>query len=161
MGELEEARATWRAGLEIARARSTDHPDDRLLFMNLLVHAIVHEDPDGDIPGLLEEVHARYPGNPAIEFATAVHELTTGDPASATRRLARLVRMTEDEIVATETAYDGRMFGEWAWNALGLAALAEGNARGAAAAFRQAEAADPDNPAYRTRRQLAEARARA
>jgi glycosyltransferase involved in cell wall biosynthesis len=158
-GELDRARAMWRSGIEVGTARATDHPDDRLNWINLLVHAVAHDDPDGDVPDLLDEAQRRYPGNPAVEFAAASHEFTTGDPSRAVRRLEGLVALDLDEIVATGSAYDERIFGEWAWHSLGLCRFALGDDAGAVVAFRQAEAADPDNSAYRTRRRLAEARA--
>jgi glycosyltransferase involved in cell wall biosynthesis len=158
-GELERARATWREGIEVANRRTTEHPDDRLLWINLLVHAVAREDPDGDVAAMIDEAQQRYPGNPAVEFATATHEFATGKPASAAERLEHLTALELDEIVDTGSAYDDRIFGEWAWNALGLCRFELGDYPGAAAAFREAEAEDPDNDAYRTRRQLAEARA--
>jgi tetratricopeptide (TPR) repeat protein len=160
LGEHQKARATWRAGIENARARKTEHPDDRLLWINLLMHAVVREDPDGDLGAMLVEAQARWPDNPGIEFATATRELVTGHNVDAAERLQRLLAMDLDDIVAAGTSFDGRMFGEWAWNALGLARLDQGDATGAAEAFRRAEDAAPDNPAYRTRRLLAEARVR-
>jgi len=160
-GDLEQARATWRRGIDMARARPTDHPDDRLSFINLLVHAVAHDDPDGDVPVLLDEAHRRYPGNPAVEFAAASHEFATDDPARAVARLEHLIALDLEAIVATGSAYDARIFGEWAWNSLGLCRFALGDDPGAVAAFRMAEAADPENAAYRTRRRLAEARAAA
>jgi tetratricopeptide (TPR) repeat protein len=161
LGDLERARATWRAGIEVARARPTEHPDDRLLWINLLVHAVVHDDPDRDVAALLGEAQAKYPGNPAVEFAAASHEFATGDPTSAVHRLEQLVAMDEDDALATGSAYDARIFGEWSWHALGLCRFALGDHLGAIDAFRRDEAADPKNAAYRARRQLAEARARA
>jgi glycosyltransferase involved in cell wall biosynthesis len=160
LGDLEKARATWRSGIEVVRARRTEHPDDKLLWINLLIHAVVHDDPEGDIPKLLPDAHARWAGNPAVEFGTAVHDLSTGNPAEAAQRIERLLSLDLDEIVATGSAFDARMFGEWAWNALGLARFDLGDFAGAAEMFRRAEAADPENVAYRTRRMLAEARSR-
>ena len=154
-GELERARATWRAGIDVAGRRTTDHPDDRLLWINLLVHAVARDDPDGDVAAMIDEAQRRYPDNPAVEFAVATHELATGEPASAARRLEQLIALDLDEIVDTESAYDGRIFDEWAWNALGLCRFQLGDNAGAAAAFAHAEAADPGNEAYRTRRLLA------
>ena len=160
LGEHDKARDRWRDGIAIARSRPVEHPDDRLLWINLIMHELVHDDPDGDLDALLDEARARWSGNPGIEFALAMREVASGDGRSAAPRLERLLAMDLDEVVATGTSFDGRMFGEWAWNALGLVRLAEGDAAGAADAFRHAEAAAPDDPAYRTRRQLAEARAR-
>jgi glycosyltransferase involved in cell wall biosynthesis len=158
LDDAERARATWRAGIEVARARATDHPDDRLLWINLLAHAVSREDPDGDIAALIDEAHAKFPDNPAIEFATATHELANGDTAAAARRFEQLVELDLDAVIETGSAYDARMFGEWAWHSLGLCRFSLGDFAGAAEAFALAEAADPTNLAYRTRRRLAEAR---
>ena len=159
LGDHERARATWRAGMSVARARNVSHPDDQLLWSDLLVHALAHGDPDDEISALLEEAHERFPDNLVVEFATAAHDLETDDPERAAHRFERLLALDVDDIVATNSAYDARMFGEWSWNGLGLARLAMGDALGAEDAFGRAEAAAPDNPAYRTRRRLAEARA--
>lgn len=159
-GDDARARQTWRSGMAIARARGTSHPDDQLLWSGLFVNALAHGDPDGDVTGLLDEVHERYPGNLVVEYATAAHELENGDPASAARRFERLLALDLEQVIDTNTAYDPRLFGEWSWNGLGLARLELDDAAGACDAFREAEAAAPDDPAYRTRRQLAEARAK-
>ena len=110
------------------------------------------------MPALLDESQAKFPGNPAVEFAAASHEFATGDAAGAARRLEQLIALDLDTIVGTGSAYDERIFGEWAWNALGLCRFALDDFAGATEAFTLAEAADPENDAYRTRRRLAEAR---
>jgi glycosyltransferase involved in cell wall biosynthesis len=159
LGRDEEARATWRAGIEVARRSAGTHPDEVLLWVDLLIHALARDDPDGDVATLLGEAQSRYPGNPAVEFATAAHELTTGDPGAAERRFVALTELDDGAIVDTGAAYDGRIFGAWAWNGLGLSRFALGDDAGALEAFRRAEAADPEDEAYRTRRRLAEVRA--
>jgi glycosyltransferase involved in cell wall biosynthesis len=153
------ARATWRDGLEVARSRPWPHPDDRLLWTNLLVHAVARGDPDGDVAALADDARARDPDNPVVEFATAIHELADGDPASAAERLERLIATDVERVIDTGSAYDARIFGEWAWDALGLCRLALDDPVSAAEAFARAEADAPDNAAYRTRRRLAEGRA--
>ena len=158
LGDDERARNTWRAGLDVARRRAKDHPDDKLLWLNLLVHAIAREDPDGDVAIVLPEAQARFSENPVVQFAAASHEFVHGEPEQAIRRLDVLLALDLDTIVETGAAYDQRVFGEWSWNLLGLCRFALGDDRAAAEAFRLAETADPSNPAYRARRQLAEAR---
>jgi glycosyltransferase involved in cell wall biosynthesis len=161
LGHDERARATWRLGIEVARANAHEHPDNRLLWVNLINHSVARDDPDGDVGELLDEASARYPGNPAIEFAAASRELTSGQPADAARRFEALTQFDVEALINTGTAYDLRVFNEWSWHSLGLARFDLGDYAGAVEAFRRAEAADPENPAYRTRRQLAEARAAA
>jgi glycosyltransferase involved in cell wall biosynthesis len=72
-GEHDKARATWHAGMAIARARSTAHPDDRLLWINLLVHCVVREDPDGEVPELIAEAQNVIPHNTAHVKAHSSH----------------------------------------------------------------------------------------
>jgi glycosyltransferase involved in cell wall biosynthesis len=155
----ERARATWRSGIAVARERSTDHPDDKLLWVNLVVHLAVREDPDGDLEALLGEARDRYPNSPALDFAVALREFVSGDAAGAARRFEQLVALDPDALIATGTSFDGRIFNEWSWHSLGLCRFSYGDFAGAAEAFRLAESADPENAAYRTRRMLAEARA--
>ena len=159
LGDDERARATWRAGIEVARRRATDHPDDKLLWLNLLVHAVARDDPDGDVVAVLAEAQEQFPDSPVVAFAAATHEFACNEPSTAIRRLDELLALDLDTIVDTGAAYDRRIFGEWAWNLLGLCHFALGENPGAVEAFRLAEAADPTNAAYAARRKLAEARA--
>jgi tetratricopeptide (TPR) repeat protein len=131
------------------------------LWINLVVHSVARNDPDGDVAELLAEATARYPGNPALEFATATQELADGEPLVAARRLERLIELDVETVMESGSAFDQRIFGEWAWHSLGLCRFALGDYPGAVEAFQHAEAADPANTAYRTRRLLAEARGRA
>ena len=64
-----------------------------------------------------------------------------------------------DGWIDTGNSYDRRVFGEWAWDLLGLSRFALGDDALAAEAFRHAEAAAPGVEAYAVRRRLAEARA--
>ena len=159
LGKAAEARDTWRAGMARARARTYEHQDDRLLWFDYLIQAVRHEDPDGDVAALLVEAQERFPGNPVVEFAAASQAIVDGDPADAEARYLRLVTSDLDALVDTGSAYDGRVFGEWSWNGLGVARFALGDLVGAAEAFREAERANPESEEYRTRRRLAEARA--
>ncbi len=138
------ARATWRTGMAVARARATDHPDDKLLWINLVVHSVVRDDPDGDVGTLLVEAYRRYGAVPALDFAAAVHDFAGGDAAGAARRLEGLLALDPEAQIASGTSFDGRIFGEWAWHTLGLCRFSLGDFAGAAEAFRLAEAADPD-----------------
>jgi cytochrome c-type biogenesis protein CcmH/NrfG len=62
--------------------------------------------------------------------------------------------------MATGNSYDERVFGEWAFDLLGLCRFALGDAAGAAAAFRRAEELAPGDGRYAGRRRLAELRTR-
>jgi tetratricopeptide (TPR) repeat protein len=160
LGADERAVAMWRRGIEVARARPWSEPDDRLLWVNLIGHQLGRNQLGPDVATLVDEGCRRFPGVPALELAAAMHEFATGAPATAARRLEWITSLTPDEIIATGSAYDERVLGEWAWNLLGLCRFELGNDAGAAEAFRRAEAAAPGQAAYRVRRQLAERRDR-
>ena len=156
--EDDRARAMWRAGIDVSRTTAPDHAEARILWIDLIIHVVTREDPEAELPALLDEAAARFPDDPALEFAMASHELATGCAADATCRFERLTHWSRDEFGETLMSYDGRIFGEWSWHALGLCHFSLGDYDDAAAAFRRAESADPTNVAYRTRRRLAEAR---
>jgi glycosyltransferase involved in cell wall biosynthesis len=158
-GDSERAVATWERGIAIARARDASHPDDRLLYIDLLFHLLALEKVDERFGALVEESLHRFPGVPTVELAAARYEFAIGHPRRAIPRLEALVAYDIDAAIDTDTSFDVRVFGEWAWDLLGLCRFQLGDDPGAAEAFRRAEAAAPDVDAYRVRRQLAEARA--
>jgi tetratricopeptide (TPR) repeat protein len=158
LGRDEEARAIWLEGMEVARARGEPHPDDRLLWINLITHAFAREQLD-DLGPLVEEALQRFPGLPALELAAARFEFVAGEPARAASRLEWIMSLSLAEVVATGSSYDERVLGEWAWNLLGLCRFALGEWAAAAQAFARAEQAAPQVPDYAVRRRLAEARA--
>jgi len=160
-GDSARAVASWMRGVERIRARATPHPDDRLVYIDLVVHRIANGDTGDDVAALTQEALARFPDVPSLEYAAATLEYGRGDFAAAAARLERIVALSLDDVIATGSSYDGRIFGEWGWNLLGQCRFSLGDDAGAADAFARAEAAAPDDLSYRTRRMLAAARARA
>ena len=159
-GDSERAVESWMRGVERIRARATTHPDDRLVYIDLVVHRIANGDTSDDVAALVDEALARFPGIPSLDYAAAMLAFGRGEPAAAAAHVERILALSLDDLVATNSSYDGRMFGEWGWNLLGQCRFALGDMVGAAEAFRHAEAAAPLDLAYRTRRLLAEARVR-
>lgn len=159
-GDSARAIASWMRGVERVRARATPHPDDRLVYIDLVVHRIATGDTGDDVAAIVDEALARFPGIPSLEYAAALLGYRRGELADAAARMERVLALSLDDIVATNSSYDGRIFGEWGWNLLGQCRFALGDATGAADAFRHAEAAAPGDLSYRTRRLLAEGRAR-
>jgi tetratricopeptide (TPR) repeat protein len=161
LGRDAEAVAMWTRGIELARERGGPDHDDRLLWVGLIWHQLERGRVDDALAGLVAEALERFGGLPALEFAAARLEFAAGSPQSAAHRVERIIPLSLDEIIASGSAYDQRIFGEWAWNLLGLCRFAMGDYGRAAAAFAQAELAAPDVPDYRVRRRLAESRAAA
>ena len=158
LGDSERAVETWMRGIEVARAQPVPSHDDRLLWINLIMHQLARRQLSSALAGLVEEARVRFPGVPALELAVATHEFATGAPDRAARRLEWITSLSLEEVIATGSVYDQRVLGEWSWNLLGLCRFELGDNVGAAAAFREAEAAAPNNPIYWVRRRLAEAR---
>jgi glycosyltransferase involved in cell wall biosynthesis len=161
LGRDAEAVAIWTRGIELARDRGGPDHDDRLLWVGLIWHQLERGRVDDSLAALVAEAVERFGELPALEYTAARLEFAAGSPQSAARRVERLLSLSFDEIVATGSAYDRRIFGEWAWNLLGLCRFAMGDDGRAAAAFAEAELAAPDIPDYGVRRRLAEARAAA
>ena len=159
VGDSERAIATWERGIEVARTRDASHPDDRLVYIGLLFHLLAAEQVDERFGKLAAETEQRFPGIPTVQLATARYEFAVGHPRRAIPRLEALVAYDVTAAIDTGSSYDRRVFGEWAWDLLGLCRFQLGDDEGAAAAFRRAEEADPAVEAYRVRRRLAEARA--
>ena len=61
----------------------------------------------------------------------------------AIARLEWLLALDPAQVMATGGSYDGRVFGEWAWDLLGLCQSALDEHRAAAHSFRRAERAGP------------------
>jgi glycosyltransferase involved in cell wall biosynthesis len=161
MGRDGEAVAMWMRGIDMARARTTPDHDDRLLWIDLITHALACDRTDDDLAELVDEALERFPNVPALELAAARLEFATGRPERAARRVSWITSLSLDDIVATGSSYDERVFGEWAWNLLGLCRFALADYHASAEAFRKAERFAPQVPDYGVRRRLAEARAKA
>lgn len=160
-GDATGAQAAWRQGIAVARARVQPAPDDVLLFVDLVTHLQAQGRADAEVGALLDESLGRYGRLPTLELAAARHDFARGRPAAAAARVEWLLGLPEGEIIDTGSSYDRRVFGEWAWDLLGLCRFAAGDDAGAAEAFGRAEAAAPDVEAYAVRRRLAQARAAA
>ena len=158
VGRDDEAVAMWTRGIELARGRGAPDHDDRLLWVGLIWHQLERGRVNDALAALVAEALERFGGLPALEFAAARLEFAAASPQAAALRVERIMSLSPDEIIATGSAYDRRIFGEWAWNLLGLCSFAMGDYARAAAAFAEAELAAPDVPDYRVRRRLAESR---
>ncbi len=158
-GEGERAVTTWKLGIAMARARGSDRPDDRLLYIDLIHHLLAHGVIDDELEVLVDEARGRFDRTPTLELAAARLAFATGRPRDALEPLHWLVEMDDEAILATGASYDERVFGEWAWALLGLCHFALGDDVAAAEAFRRAEQFAPGDASYAVRRRLAEARA--
>jgi tetratricopeptide (TPR) repeat protein len=158
-GDSERAVAMWKRGIDAVRARGGAQHDDRLVYIDLIVHLVARDETGGEFESLLAEALERFPSVPPLELAAGSCEFAAGRTEAALARAEWLTSLSPEDVIATGSSYDARVLGEWAWNLLGLCRFELGDDAGAADAFRRAEAAAPDSPAYGVRRRLAEARA--
>jgi tetratricopeptide (TPR) repeat protein len=158
-GDGVRAVETWQSG--ITRVRASEHPlpDDRQVYIGLIHHLLARGVVDDELERLVDEARERFDRTPSLELAAARLAFATGRPRDALEPLDWLLSLDEDAIVATGASYDGRVFGEWACGLLGLCRFALGDDAAAADAFARAEQLAPNDPSYRVRRRLAEARA--
>jgi glycosyltransferase involved in cell wall biosynthesis len=158
-GDSARAVATWMRGINQVRRHAAVSADDRLVYIDLIFHRIAAGDTGDDVGRLVAEALERFPGVPTLEYAAAVVDFDRGEAGRAAARVERVLGLSLDEVMATGSSYDSRLFGEWAWNLLGLCRFALGEDAAAAVAFQRAEREAPGDLGYRTRRQLAETRA--
>ena len=157
-GRDEEAVAAWQQGIEVVRARDEEVFDDRLLWINLVVHLLARDRITEELAELIDEARARFPRIPALELAAATHDFALGHAAEAAGKVDWILGLTPEFLLDSNSSFDRRVLGEWPHNLLGLCRFELGDDAGAAEAFAAAEAAAPQEAVYRIRRQLAEAR---
>lgn len=160
-GEADRAVAMWKRGIAVVQSRQVPQHDDRLVWIDLIVHELAAGRINAELADLVAEGLERFPNVPALELAAAVHEFATGRPRLAIPRLEWLLALDLEDVVATGSSYDERVFGEWAWHLLGLCRFALGEGPGAADAFGRAAACAPHKTEYVVKRRLAEGWTRA
>ena len=158
-GHGDGAVDVWKRGIEMARTRQLSHPDDRVLFVNLVHHLLVGGTVDNDLAALVEEARAAFDPSRRWNWRRRASRSATGRPRDALPPLEWLVQLEEDDVIETGVSYDKRVFDEWAWSLIGLCRFALGDDDVAADAFRRAECCAPGDPSYGVRRRLAETRA--
>ncbi len=158
-GDPARAVETWQRGVAIARARGCAAPDDVLVYVDLIHHLLAKGTVDDEFAALVDEALRTFDRMPTLELAAARLEFARGQPRHAIARLEWLLALDPAQVMATGGSYDGRVFGEWAWDLLGLCQFSLDEHRAAAESFRRAERAAPGAEVYAVRRRLAEARA--
>jgi tetratricopeptide (TPR) repeat protein len=159
-GEADRAVAMWMRGIEVVRSRRVPQHDDRLVWINLIVHKLAAGTIDADLADLVAEGLERFPDVPALELASATYEFATARPELAIPRLEWLLSLDLEDVVASGSSYDQRVLGEWSWHLLGLCRFALDDGPGAADAFGRAAACEPEKAEYMVKHRLAEGRTR-
>jgi tetratricopeptide (TPR) repeat protein len=108
---------------------------------------------------LLEEGRARWPRNWALVWMEGQLHLEAGRYQQAVACFHRLLEVDLATVALDGVAFDERIFGAAAQDALGLALFRTGRYAEAAGAYGAAERSEPSVPEYRVKRLLAESRA--
>ena len=157
LGDEAGAVGAWHRGLEVIRRRPEPLATDRSLYLDLLLHDA--RAGEGRTP-LLVEALRHFPGDPLLAWLDGHALIGEERPAEAIPIFEGLRRIDADARCDDRVAYDARLFGAYADDALGLCYFRLGRFRDSARFYALAEAGDPANPAHRVKRLLAEARAR-
>jgi glycosyltransferase involved in cell wall biosynthesis len=158
LGDADQAIEAWWSGIEASRRQTSDKPDNVLPYLDLI--PVLHER-GGDAAALLVEAQARFPGDMMLVWLAARMAMDQEDYSEAANLLEGLAAIDGDSFFDGGVAYDRRIFEVFAFESLGTCYFRLGRFADSARNFARAEAADPDNPSHRVRRQLAERKAAA
>ena len=154
-GDQRGALKAWRRAVRIVRGKASRDPLDSLPYVELLQH----EPREGTAH--LDEALRLFPENYFFAWSHVSRLLEAGRYRQALPRLERLTTVEPNTYCDAGVAYDERIFGEFAHDALGLCHFRLGRYRESAQHYGKAEAAAPHDQSYRVKRQLAEVQARA
>jgi tetratricopeptide (TPR) repeat protein len=153
LGQRDRSEAALERAVQVAR--ETGASAGVLAFLRLIQH---RREQGQDTEDVLQEALARYPDSIALAWLKVIAEIGAGRYEHALRKLERFDADPEMPIEDT-VAYPSEMFGPRAAEARGLCLFRLGRYRDAAEAYADAERFEPDEPAHRLKRLLAEHRA--
>jgi Glycosyl transferase family 2 len=156
LGDEAAAIAAWRRGLDVVRRRPEPLATDRGLYLDLLLHAARAGE---GRTSLLAEARSHFPDDPLLFWIHGHALIGEGRAAEAIATFENLRAVDAESRCDDRVAYDARLFGAYADEALGLCHFRLGRFRESARFYALAEAGDPANPAHRVKRLLADARA--
>jgi glycosyltransferase involved in cell wall biosynthesis len=156
LGQDDEAAVVLTDAAEIARGKPWD-PIGVLVFTELVR---LRRDRGEDVDQLLNEARSRYPSNKLLWWVEAAARISDRRYGEALELLDRLLAVDLATLPDEGVAYDRGIFGEFVHEARGLCLFRLGRYAEAAEAYAQASRIDPDNLAYRSKRQVALGRAR-
>lgn len=156
LGEREQALQVLSDAVELARRR----PSDRLGVLAFTDLVRARRARGEEVTELLVEARGRYPDNKLLWWVQASARISERRYGEALALLDRLLSVDLGALPDEGTAYDARIFGEFAQEARGVCLFALDRFQEAAEAYEQAAREDPLNTVYRARLVLARGRAR-
>lgn len=151
------AENAWRRGIAVVRRLARRTPPDSLPYLYLARRLVEGKRDAGKI---LAESLELFPDNHALGWLAGRYRIDRGNYEAALPYFVRLAAIDPAALDCQSLAYDASIFGANAHAALGLCAFRLGRFSESAAHYARAEALAPDNRAIRTKRMLAEAKAR-
>ena len=152
LGDRAAAFDAWRRSLEVVRRCGVERSSDWVVYVELVR---ADEIDLAEARALHLEAMALFPDNPLLQFCGATLDSRSGDQASAIEVFQELASIDAQTYSHPLTAFDKRLFGEFAWAALGTCCFKLGRYGESAAWFAKAAAADPQSLEYRVKHQLA------
>jgi tetratricopeptide (TPR) repeat protein len=156
LGDRQGALDAWRRSLALIRRCGAERASDWMVYVDLIKR------PDTDraeARALHREAMALFPGNSLLRFCGAMLDSQEGDQESAIEVFQQLAAIDAETFCDRLTAFDKRLFGEFAWAALGACHFKLGRFEESAAYFARAAAADPQSLEYRAKHLLAAGKA--
>lgn len=152
LGDVVAAKAAWRHAVDIVLSRGVEQPSDCLCFLDLILACAFDGTPE---PELVAKADELFEDNPLILWAGAIDASARNEHETVIERIDRLFAI-DPETTAKSLMVHVRVTGDWALHTRGMARFQLGDHLGAAADFAAAEALEPGNAEYRTKRLLAE-----
>lgn len=157
LGDESGAERAWRQGIDVVRSLRSSAAADSLAYLNLANFLI---DRHRDAGALLAEAIKIFPDNYSLLWLHATTLLAAGSHVDAMSAFARLAAIDPATLDGGPLAFDVSIFGAHAHAGMGLCAFRLGRFADSARCYARAEALAPADLGIRSRRQLAEARAR-
>jgi glycosyltransferase involved in cell wall biosynthesis len=161
VGNYEEAKTALRTGIQAARRRN--RPLGRvqsILTYHALARLFLNTGEPAKALGALDEGLDIRPGDPALTLLKGRVLVDLERYSDALGVLRKLPLEDPESFFDPDSAYDLRIFGEWAYDLIGLANFRAGQFEDAREAFLAAASRSPDGAHHRARAALAAARAK-
>lgn len=160
-GDPKKAEETLRAGIETARRTGTVRARlEAILAVHALARVYLETGRASEARAILEEGLTIRPNDPALLLLKARSLVDLECYSEALPLLAGLPLDKPEEFCDPDVAYDLRIFGEWAYDLIGVAQFRLGRFSEAREAFMAAAACTPDNSQHRAKAAIAAARAK-
>ena len=157
MGDDSGAEAAWRRAIDVVRATGPRAASDSLPWAHLAEFLLGQKQ---DAAALLDEGRRLFPENHSLTWLRARGHIEMGEHEAAMPLLEALMRIDVDALADGSLAFDRGIFGVHAHAALGLCTFKLGRYAESAQHYARAEALDPDSVEIRSKRMLAEIKAR-